>query len=208
MSLKNLILLLLIAAFCLQCTKSEPLPAEAFTEAETNVLVEGIKTTYQASSTGAFEINLTGRLEIKPGVSVLWTSEGVFGGRGVDFTFSADSDSVFYTSQSSSYAQLRPGHLDEAIVKGLFRMGIMHNLAVLSAGKLPDRAQSDSIDQWLDVQFHQPEQRSDTLSFDVVVNGNPTAKAKLKLKDGKPVYRWQHVEMGGGMTVIESFDYE
>lgn len=197
------------ALFLSQCDSDPIAPQEQFEIAEANVLKNGLKTSYRAISTGAYEINLSGEVDLVPGKKLNWTSSGNFGARPIDFELTADSDSVFYESQAETTAWVRPDFLDEAVIKGLFRMGIMHNLAVLSGGKLPDHSDSDSIDVWLSTDFSAYPQPSDTLIFNVLVNGNPTAKAELVLDDkNRPLYRWQHVEMGGGMTVEERFEYE
>ena len=204
------LLLIFSVLFLYQCdSESEPAtPQERFSKAEANVLKNGLKTTYRATSTGSYKIDLSGAFELVPGEQLRWTSSGNFGGREVVIELRANADSVFYENQVFMIAQPRPKHLDEAIVKGLFRMGIMHNLAVLSSGKLPDHGGSRSIDAWLATDFSESTQPSDTLLFDVVVNGNSTAKARLVLDENeRPLYRWQHVEMGGGMTVEERFEY-
>ena len=95
---------------------------------------------------------------------------------------------------------------------GFTRMGILHNLAMLSAGAPPDRADG-GVEDWVtlhDLSAMVPEGPGDVavaVGFSITVGGAPAGTASLELDGGGlPVLRWQTVRFPDGeMRVLERY---
>lgn len=101
--------------------------------------------------------------------------------------------------------------LREALVLGLTRMGLLHNLARLYGGSPPDHAEGGVTD-WVTV--HGLEWRPETLvsgrrarplGFTLRVDGTDAAEAELHLdaETGLPLLRRQTVAFPAGVMVVE-----
>lgn len=100
-----------------------------------------------------------------------------------------------------------PPHIGEALVIGLTRMGLMHNVAMLSEGALPDHAQG-GVREWVKTVDHEWRVEPGggrALTFALAVDGGVPSTAELVFdSNGWPARRYQRVEFPEGvMEVIE-----
>jgi hypothetical protein len=171
---------------------------------------------FTATAEGAFSADILGSIHLGPGAEARLASGGTFGGR--DVAPGLDSRDGRLAGGSAGWREPdfevpAPPALREALVLGLARMGIMHNLAMLSAGRQPDRADGDpgawvtvTDVRWTDDAERQP--GTATLTFTVVVDGRPAGEAVLHLDGttGLPSRREQTVRFGEQeMTVVERY---
>jgi hypothetical protein len=111
----------------------------------------------------------------------------------------------------------RPPELAAALVIGMTRMGLLHNVAMLIGGAAPDHADG-GVAQWVRTRDHQrvtavrdeSSAADDTaLSFAIEVAGQRTARATLWLDEhGLPSRREVTVDLPEGqMRVVERYEW-
>jgi hypothetical protein len=198
---------------------TRPLPAATETTAsglfeamEARLLAGPVNLRYHVTSQGAFEADLEGVVRIDMHRVVL-AGEGTFGGAAVSLLLDADPDSMEIHSPGRSATEAIPPHLREALVVGLTRMGVLHNLARLSAGATPDRADG-GVREWVVLRDLRPASEAPPAAglvgvrFDIEVAGSRTAEAVLWIdrETGMPVQREQVVRFPTGeMRVVERY---
>jgi hypothetical protein len=172
---------------------------------------------FTVSADGAFSASLHGALEMSRGAEIDLNATGTFGEDSVTLYLRSDGRIMEGGNAGRKFQEHSPGGLAEALLLGLTRMGILHNLARLIGGSVPDRADG-GLREWVevrDVQFApgagQEELRSEltALRFVIYVSGEQVAEATLWLDpdSGLPVRREQVVAFPGGpMRVTESYD--
>lgn len=103
-----------------------------------------------------------------------------------------------------------PPQLREAVVVGLVRMGLLHNVARAWSARAPDRADG-RVEDW--VALLRPrdavvEGKPGGIAFDIAVEGQPVGEGALLLDDaGLPVVRTQTVHFpDGDMHVVERYE--
>jgi hypothetical protein len=160
--------------------------------------------TFEIESTGAVICRFSGTLHwVRDGDLSLRTT-GVFDGVEQDLELRGDADTLAtFVSGEQVWAGPRPAALIEAIVLGLTRQGLLHNLAMLSVGGPPERGEG-GIGEWLtftDARLGPP------LEFGIEVEGQEVGRASLWTDAaGLPVERHQTVEFpGGAMQVVERY---
>lgn len=111
----------------------------------------------------------------------------------------------------------RPPELAPALVIGMTRMGLMHNVAMLVGGAAPDHADG-GVSEWVRARDLQrvtasrdaaAAADSTGLRFDIEVSGQRTARATLWLDaHGLPTHREVTVEFPEGqMRVVERYEW-
>jgi hypothetical protein len=148
------------------------------------------------------------------GPHVAWASEGTFVDREVDLFLRSEGDLLVGGNGDYRFERPVPPHLRPAIVVGLTRMGVLHNLARLAGAEPPDHAEG-GIDEWLglaDVRWGEARERDGRterpIEFGLLVDGEPSARVRLwvDLARGLPVEREQTVEFPqGAMRVVEVY---
>lgn len=180
-------------------------PAAAFSSVESDLLTaRTIEMDYQVQSEGAFEADIEGRLSMTGAGVVSLTGVGHFGNRAVALTLDADgSRMTFGNGESVSEADVPPA-LNEAMIIGLMRMGILHNLARLTAGAPPDHGEGGAP-EWVVASGFSTD--STAITFDIAVDGQPSGAASLIIDErGRPVIRRQIVAFPEGqMRVTERY---
>ena len=167
-------------------------------------------------STGAVRSDFVGHLELAP-VNRAWVSfSGEFAGRdaqpridstgGTDYRCCTPTDAV---------ARAIPVELNRALLVGFARMGLLHNLARLSAGSGPDHADG-GVQTWLrTVTVGQAALKgfpavagASPLTYDLQVDGVVSARMTLWIGvDGMPRARHAVVTLKAGeMRVEETYD--
>lgn len=140
---------------------------------------------------------------------------GQFGDRPAVLVLTADYRSQELRSGGNSRREAMPGETNRAVLIGLLRMGLLHNLTRLSRLEAPDHA-AGGVEQWVTLDNFRPTtyilggELEGTLSFgfDVLLRGEHSASARLWLDpaSGLPRRREQTVKLPGGETkVIESY---
>jgi hypothetical protein len=194
----------------------DEIPAEvALANLEARLLAaRDVGLAFRATSEGAFDAALTGALRLAADDRVALDASGSFGGRPVDLHLVADPGETRGGRTEAPYSVGTPPDLADALVVGLVRMGILHNLARLVTDLPPERAEGGVRDwvravdvEWVEV-HSPPEGAVAGLAFGVEVAGERTAEAVLWLDDeGLPAHRTQVVTFPGGtMQVVEEFE--
>jgi hypothetical protein len=161
---------------------------------------EGINLAFEISSEGAVNSALIGRLALCKGNRILIQSSGELFGQPVKNSLQSDGLVMNLNRQQ----QVLPPKLNEAVVVGMLRMGLLHNLARLGGNLAPDHA-GGGVADWVQVPVVRV--NSDNLYFDILVAGTRAGRAELVLSDdGLPLTRVQKVYFGTEeMHVTESY---
>ncbi len=190
------LLTLIMLVFAPSTASSNP-----FKKLEQQILdSEGITLAFEIRSEGAVKSTLVGRLALCQGNRIMIQSSGVLFGQPVKNSLQSDGLVMNLNRQQ----QILPPKLNEAVVVGLLRMGLLHNLARLGGNLAPDHA-GGGVADWVQVPVVRV--NSDNLYFDILVAGARAGRAELILSDdGLPLTRVQKVYFGSEeMNVTESY---
>jgi hypothetical protein len=221
----SVLLLLVVMAACSMLAIADHVaagdarPAEdIFAEMENRMLQASvISGRFSVSASGAFSASLRGTLEMSHGAGTDLQATGSFGEDSVAVFLRSDGRSMEGGHAERTFLEQTPAGLTEALILGFTRMGILHNLARLSGGAIPDRADG-GVRDWVEVRnvHFGPDPDQDglpsgmtALSFEIHVAGEQAAEATLWLDPdtGWPVHRRQVVTFPGGrMMVTEGYD--
>lgn len=162
---------------------------------------------FDVRASGAFTAELHGRLTMDVSGLLQMSAEGSFGEERAKIAWEAAEGRCRGLHNGEALFDVETPHLSEAILLGITRMGILHNLARLFAQSPPDHADT-GIGDWLSVVNERSD--ADTLHFDLDVGGQRAATIALSLDaGGLPRKRLQKVEFPGGtMEVIENYHFE
>lgn len=217
---------LLLLAGCANGPK--PVPAGVTAEqrlAHCEAAVLGAKkasATFLVDATGQNPAHFTGTLELHGGNALKLAAEGSFKGEPVFIDL--DSRDPEGTSRTVTRGPSASGHRDppasamgEAVGLGLVRMGLLHNLAVLTGDAPVDHA-TGGVREWvkatnvkdgpLDAIGGQTCHRVD---FTIEVAAAPRGEASVCIADatGLPVHRTQTVRFEAGtMSVTETLTWK
>jgi hypothetical protein len=168
---------------------------------------------FDITAEGAFAAALSGRLKAEGALADL-DARGTFGGTPVALSLTADGQQLSGGNAARTFSAARPADLKPALILGLTRMGLLHNLARLTAAVAPDRADG-GVREWVDVReldfsTDVDDAREIGLTFAIHVSGQKTAQATLVLDriSGLPRLRTQQVSFPGGtMNVVERYRF-
>lgn len=187
---------------------------DTFAELERTLLERDFVLDFKVVSSGAYESLLAGMLEICRTAEVSMQADGHFAQQAAAIRLRASDGLMSGGNGAAKFAQATPANLREALVLGLTRMGILHNLAVMSGGSPPDHA-GIGVGDWVQVKSLRLGATEEldgvsakTLRFTVVVNGEDAGTATLWVDDtsGMPLRREQVVRFGDAeMRVVESY---
>jgi hypothetical protein len=186
-------------------------PEQVFQRAERTLLeAERLEMQFHVESSGAFEAVFDGSI-VESTDLLLLEATGTWGGDAVSVSAEATADLLVLKTPAGASSRDRGRGLEEAIVIGLTRMGVLHNLARLVAGNPPDRADG-GVRQWVSVEeIEFVAGNQNVLHFGIVVNGSRQGEATLYLDpvSGLPARREQVVRFPGGeMQVLEQYDIQ
>lgn len=192
-----------------------PLPddsREQLSEIESELLsAESVELNFEVESTGAFASTLSGTLRFELGNRLSLIASGTFGPQSYDLELISDGKRLTGGNGTAVIDTETPPNLREAVVLGLTRMGILHNLARLVAGSPPDHA-VEGIGEWIiPSDVTSSETAGYDIAFDLLVSGTKTAHVDLAVSDksGLPLRRLQIVEFPGGtMEVTETYSWK
>lgn len=188
---------------------SEPIdPAARFSALEARLLESGtVRFNFHVTAEGAVEADIRGALDISDSGGTWLKGEGHFGGQPVDLKLRTTGDSLNFGNGPHGLTTQKPSSLNEAILIGFTRMGILHNLARLTAPAPPDHAEG-GVHQWVVAsRFTNDAADSGAVVFDLTVAEEPAGFASLRLDStGSPVVRRQTVQFPTGeMHVVEQY---
>ena len=200
--MRLLVALLLVVA----CRGARPEPPGSRLAAVEAALLgpEPRELAFRVRAEGAVEVEASGTMLFGTGGRSRFEVTGSFQGQPVEVLRVCDGD-VCGGRRAGAVMPVRPQErgLRRAWVLGLTRMGILHNVAVATAGDPPDHP--GDIDAW--VQAENETHADGRLAFDVVVDGERSARAELTLDaGGAPSRREQSVAFPTGeMRVVETY---
>lgn len=190
-------------------------PAETLALLEERLLEsDEISIEFSIVASGAVKAELAGSAALAPPADTAITADGTFAGQPAQIRLAANPLRIIGGNGDVVFDQPMPLDLKGGLILGLTRMGLLHNLAVMSGGSPPD-ATAGQVREWIqyqDVQRDLPEavggQMADPYRFKVIVSGVPSAVATLWLdsETGLPVQRSQTVSFEtGDMIVLERY---
>ena len=192
--------------------------AEVFAEIEERLYkAQSLRLEWDVRAEGALEAELKGKLELDA-VMASVRGEGSFKGKDQSLLLVGDGETLRGRSSIPGTLEVpQPKELRDALLVGLMRMGILHNLAMLTSNVAPDRS-AGGVREWVETVEHSwgDENKSSTiegrvavpLDFGIVVDGDPVANARLwiDVETRLPLRREQNVEFPGGtMKVVEIY---
>lgn len=192
-------------------------PTERLTAVERSLIDDDVRARITVHSAGAVESTFVGAL-VMEGNRVALTASGSFAGTPVELSFEADGERMRGKGGARDFDLPQPPELRDVLGVSIVRMGLLHTLAMLSAGQPPDVPDSDVRD-WLVVTpqpgaptvavmepFH-PELPSDPLTFRTAVAGEDSVVATVWMKEGVLLERQQETRFGEEtMQVLEAFE--
>ncbi|MEM8931360.1 MAG: hypothetical protein AAGE94_09305 [Acidobacteriota bacterium] len=170
---------------------------------------------FAVTATGAVDAELAGSLSLD-GDAMRLDATGSFAGREMTLEIRTTEEGRLiggYVDAGDSAPRFDvelPAHLREAVAIGFTRMGILHNLALLAGGRMPDHADV-GIGDWLildDFAAAEPHGGHGGVMFDLSVGGEPAADDVGLWIDsrGHPTVRRQVVQFPQGeMRVLETY---
>jgi hypothetical protein len=201
----------LVAALGCASVEGPLTPDQVFERAERTLLdAERLEMRFHVESTGAFEAVFAGSI-VEDANLLLLQAEGTWGGEPISVSAEATADVLVLNTPAGSSRMERTRGLEESIIIGLTRMGVLHNLARLVAGNPPDRSEG-GVRRWVTVESIEfVAGNQNVLHFGVVVDGSRRGEATLYLdpQSGLPARREQVVRFPGGeMQVLELYDIQ
>jgi len=171
-----------------------------------------VRVGFHVTADGVVEADLQGELRVFPDGTIRLTALGEFAGESVDLQLLAQGGEYEYGNGPDRIAAPTPEYLREALLIGLTRMGILHNLAMLARNAPPDGADG-GVGDWVQVNSFAAEEAdaggavSDVVTFSMTVAGEPVGFASLEIgSDGIPLARRQTVRFPTGeMRVLEEY---
>ncbi len=217
------ILVSLFAVLALLLPAALPLPAQdvraegAFRELEEKLLKEpSLHFKFEITSQGSVDSSLHGQLRLKNGNKVEIQFSGTYQSRPVSVRFESDAKRMHWVAGDRKYELPTPKALNEGLVVGFTRMGLLHNLSALLAGKPPDHTDG-SVEEWVQVSdflFAAPDPssklRGRSIRFRISVDGKYVGDADYWISPltRTPVERRQTVHLAeGDMKVVESYEF-
>lgn len=173
-----------------------------------------MKLAFRVEAKGAITVGLDGTLDMRHDQAVRLRSEGTFMSNPADLALTSNGTQMQGGSAAGTFDKATPEALNESLVVGFMRMGILHNLARLTAGVTPDHADG-GVAEWVQVRaFTDPEsvilegKVAQTITFQIYVSGQHAGEASLWVdaETGFPLQRTQVVHFEHGtMNVVERY---
>jgi hypothetical protein len=180
----------------------------AFGRLERRLLeADRVRVDYHVAATGVVEAEIRGELTVAASGAIEMTAAGSFAGQPVDLALRTDGSRYVYGKASEPVEAARPPRLREALIIGLTRMGILHNVARLSGNAPPDHADG-GVAEWVEVEnFGIDPQEDGAVVFGIRVADTTVGSATLLVgPDGLPRLRRQAVRFPEGvMEVVERY---
>jgi hypothetical protein len=210
-------LLLALTLGLVGCASSRPpwppAPADVLAAVETRTVeAPTVRVDYHITASGAFTADLEGTLGLGRFDRALLLANGTFGGAPQRLVLTAEKQAMRgLRADSVAFTAAQPPALRDALVLGLTRMGLLHNLARLVAGQPPDHAEK-GVEGWIEptgVAWGPTGEidgrAAQALEFTLRVDGTDAADVTLWLdaETGWPVGRDQTVAFPDGTMTVE-----
>ncbi|HEX9794889.1 MAG TPA: hypothetical protein VGC54_12985 [Planctomycetota bacterium] len=174
---------------------------ESFEAFEAMLLdAQTLQLNFEIRSDEAVQAAFRGTLALAAGNYLRLDAAGSFEGAPMQLGLVSDGTMLRIRANGRTTDVPVPPELNKAVVLGLTRMGLLHNLAVLAGGAPPDHA-AGGVGDWVRIEEGGVERRdaSATFALRIFVAGEDVAAASLTLGDfGLPVHREQTVTFPGG----------
>jgi hypothetical protein len=185
---------------------------DALRQVEADLMAaDGRTVEFEVVSEGAFSAALEGRLNLATGEELSLEATGTFGPDPATPWVRGTGGRMLWGNGDAAHEAELPPALREAVVIGLVRMGVLHNLARLLSGAPPDHADG-TVRSWVETEEVRwvpatPDDGARGIAFGILVSGARTADATVWLDaDGRLVGREQVVRFPGGeMRVVERY---
>lgn len=176
-------------------------PATQFSTLENKLrTASSLSFDFALTASGAIEVSIAGSLTKSASGAIELAATGEFAGQSIDLVAIGDDQRFEFGHRSNPVTQKPPVFLWDALVIGLTRMGVLHNIANLSAGLAPDHAEGGVADWVLATNMAR---QNDSFVFDIVVSGVPSGSATLTVDEqGNPQLREQTVEFPNGVMIV------
>jgi hypothetical protein len=196
---------------------SDPRAEAMFRELEDKLLNEkSLRFKFKLTSEGLANSSLRGQLRLKSGNRVEIDVSGTFQSQTVSTRFESDGKEMRWSIADRKFDLETPKALNEAILIGFTRMGLLHNVAALLRGEPPDHADG-TVEDWVvasDFLFAAPDPsskiRGRSIRFQVSVEGKAVADANYWISSltRLPVERRQTVHLNSGdMKIVETYEF-
>lgn len=195
---------ILLALAACQATPPPPTPSSRFYDLELRLLsAEHVEVEFEITAEGAYEAELRGLLVYHDAFTYL-VAQGMFAGKPTRVEMVSTETEVRGGFDVAHILGPLPPALGEGILLGMTRMGLLHNLAVLTQNQMPDGVDG-KMREW--VQVEEMENADDGgLRFGLIVGGERAGRVSLKMTDGLPSHREQVVQFPNGeMRVVERY---
>ncbi len=156
----------------------------------------------EITATGAISASIAATVLVAPGGKVRIEATGALMTHPVDLTWVADGT-------RTSTAPTVPAALTEATAIGIVRMGLLHNLARLSAGAAPDHAEGGAA-TWVVARDAAPLPGGE-LGYRLVVDGKDSADVVVAIDPAGPVLTRRRITVHfdeGDMVVEERYRFD
>ncbi|MEE4331440.1 MAG: hypothetical protein V2J10_11265 [Wenzhouxiangella sp.] len=198
----------LVLAACAVTAPLESDPSTRFDALERRLLeAEALSFAFHITAEGAISVDLRGTYRKTSSDDYRLSAAGDFAGQAIDLSLRTDGDQLLLDNRIEQSSVSRPEYLNEALVIGLTRMGLLHNLARLAGNRPPDHADG-GVREWVTVTGLATVPETDrSVSFEIIVADQPSGSASLALDpDGRPILRRQTVRFPSGeMRVTERY---
>lgn len=113
-------------------------PAKLFYDLENKLLAQEIKLDFQITAEGASTAALKGSLKITPDNVGEVDASGTLNGSPVSIHMESDGEYLKQKSAGEDLDVITPAFLNEGLVVGLTRAGLIHNVVLMATGSTPD----------------------------------------------------------------------
>lgn len=169
----------------------------------------------EVQSRGAVFSQLKGSARVEDRNRLSLSFNGQFGSKPAALALAADGVSQELRNGAARRLEPVADEANRAVLVGLLRMGLLHNLARLSGLQAPDHG-GGLVERWVTLDNFRPTtyilggemEGALSFGFDVLVDGAHAASARLWLDpvSGLPRRREQTVKFAAGeMTVVETY---
>jgi hypothetical protein len=180
------------------------------------VAAPAVRIKYSIVSRGVVVSNFQGSLLVQRGNRVKLEATGMLDEKPSRPTLTSDGRAMQGGSNDKTFATETPRALGEAMLLGVTRMGLLHNLIVVSGGAPPDGSDG-SIKNFASVSHvargaNEPMNgvEAERYDFKVIVRGKPMGDATLWIdpRTGAPLKRHQVTHFPDGeLTVDETYEF-
>lgn len=193
-----------------------PDPARLFSDLEDNLLKKEVSLDFQITSEGAVVSSVKGTLKVHPDNVIEWDVSGTFNDTPVSIHLTSDGEYLKENTGSDKMDVVAPAFLNEGILIGLTRMGLLHNIIMMASRATPDGVDGTirdfvKVTDFKGVTLEEHEgKKTRRLEFKITAKGKPVAEAVLWLdaKTGLPVHRTQTVHFEKeDMNVVERYQF-